>query len=141
MATLRQKKVAKLIVEGLSQDKTSTGKELLASVGYGAALQDQPGRVLRSEGVQEELKNYGFDTEIAKSVVAEILIAGENDMVKLKAADMIFKVNDVYAAEKRVTLNIDMEDTEVIRDLAQTLNAIHGGTNLSGDGVTSSPLG
>lgn len=141
MATLKQKKVAKLIVETLSQEKPTTGKAMLESVGYGSALQDQPGRVLRSEGVLSELKAYGFDPEIAKGVVADILLGGENDTVKLKAADIIFKVNGSYAAEKHLNVNVDLEATEEIKKLAETLNAIHGGTSISSDGTTSRPLG
>lgn len=108
MATLRQKKVAKAVVESLSHAKP-TGQKVLESAGYGKSLQNHPKRVLESEGVQEELISYGFSSEAAKQVVAEILIGGENDMVKLKAADMIFKVNSDYAAEKHVNLNVNVE--------------------------------
>lgn len=108
MATTKQKKVAKLIVENLKVDKPLTGGEIVESSGYGTSMKLYPGRILESEGVQEELKNYGFDPEKAKEVVAEILIAGENDTVKLKAADMIFKVHSTYAPEKSVSLNMNV---------------------------------
>lgn len=112
MTTLRQKRVAKAVVDNLTLDKPQTAGEVLKSVGYGTGLQNQPKRVLQSEGVQEELKNYGFDPERAKEVVAEILLAGENDMVKLKAADMIFKVHSTYAPEKSVSLNLNVSGND-----------------------------
>lgn len=107
MATTKQKKVAKLIIENLELDKPLTSGQMLEKVGYSKGIAESPSRVMQSEGVQEELKNYGFDSEIAKGVVAEILMAGENDSVKLKAADMIFKVHSTYAPEKSVNLNIN----------------------------------
>lgn len=119
MATLRQKKVAKVIIESVSHAKATTAKEVLRSVGYGTGLQNQPNRVFQSEGVQQELKAYGFDSDKAKEVVAEILLAGENDAVKLKAADMIFKVNSDYAAEKHVNVNIDTTPNEIALHAAE----------------------
>lgn len=114
MSTLRQKKVAKAVVESLSQEKP-TAQKVLESAGYGTSLQNHPKRVLESQGVREELISLGFNSEAAKLVVAEILIAGENDSVKLKAADMIFKVNSDYAPEKHVNVNYDvLENKEAI---------------------------
>lgn len=113
MATIRQKKLAKAVVQNLQAKDPLNKQELVASVGYTPASADKKAtEILESKGVQDELRAYGFDTDKAKEVVAEILIAGENDAVKLKAADMIFKVNDVYAAEKRVNLNIGYEHTK-----------------------------
>lgn len=120
MATLRQRKVAKAIVKNLESNTHQSAGEVLKSVGYGTGLQNQPKRVLQSEGVLEELKNYGFNEDTAKGVVSEILISGENDTVKLKAADMVFKVNGTYAAEKHITLNID-ESTERTRELGNRI--------------------
>lgn len=100
------------MVDNLSLDKPKTAGEVLKSVGYGTGLQNQPKRVLQSEGVQEELKNYGFDPEEAKRIVGEILVGGENDTVKLKAADMIFKVHSTYAPEKSLNVNVHMSGNE-----------------------------
>lgn len=108
MPTLRQKKVAKKIVENLQSSEQISAGELLKNEGYGKSLQNHPKRVLESEGVQEELREtYGFDPERAKKVVGQILEEGENDNVKLKAAEMIFKVHGIFAAEKHVNVNID----------------------------------
>lgn len=108
MPTLKQKKVAKKLVESLSHAKPPTGGEIVESSGYGPSMKKNPQVVLNSDGVKEELITvYGFNTEKAKEVVAEILIGGENDTVKLKAADMIFKVNSDYAPEKHLNVNVD----------------------------------
>lgn len=131
MATLRQKRVAKAIVDNLKVDKPRSAGAVLKSVGYGTGLQNQPKRVLQSEGVQEELKNYGFDPETAKEVVAEILIGGENDTVKLKAADMIFKVHSTYAPEKHISVNFNQENTKLdslIDEIEQRLDEPKGTT-------------
>lgn len=123
MSTLRQKKVAKAVVESLSQEKP-TAQKVLESAGYGTSLQNHPKRVLESAGVIEELKILGFDTDTAKGVVAEILIAGENDSVKLKAADMVFKVQGEYAPERHVNLNLDADLTTREQELGQTLREL-----------------
>ena len=124
MATTKQKKVAQLIVENLEMDKPLNGGQMLEKVGYSPGIVENPSRVIESEGVQQELKHLGFDPETAKGVVAEILVAGENDAVKLKAADMIFKVHSTYAPEKVVNLNINTEPSDRIKALAERLKQL-----------------
>lgn len=110
MATIRQKKLAEAIVENLSQAKPKNKKELLVSSGYSKNTSESSANdIIEQKGVQEELKILGFSSEKAKEVVAEILEFGENDGVKLKAADMIFKVNSDYAAEKHMNVNVDFK--------------------------------
>lgn len=121
MTTLRQKRVAKLVIENLELEKPLTGGQILEKTGYAPGVIKNPSDILESKGVLHELSNYGFNTETAKGVVSEILVAGENDTVKLKAADMIFKVHGSYAAEKHVTLNIDAESTEHTRELGNRI--------------------
>lgn len=85
-------------------------------------MRKNPQVVLESDGVKEELiETYGFDPEIAKQVVGQILVNGENDTVKLNAADKIFKVHGSYAAEKRVNINLDGELTEREQELTRKL--------------------
>ena len=111
MATVRQKKVARKIIENAKLDKPKSTGEVLKSVGYGTGLQNQPKRVLESEGVREELINLGFDEDSAKHVVTEILTKGKEEN-RLKASDMIFKVQGSYAPEKKVNLNANLEIKE-----------------------------
>lgn len=120
MPTIRQKKLARAVVDNLSQEKPLNKQELVASVGYTLASADKKAtEILESKGVQEELKAFGFNSDKAKEVVAEILLGGENDTVRLKAADMIFKVNSDYAPEKHVTLNVNTTGNEQALVLAE----------------------
>jgi len=102
MATQRQKKVAKLIVENASLDKPLNGGEILENVGYSDGIQRYPKIVMESEGVQDELEILGFTEANAKTVVASILLNDEADNnSRLKAADQVFKVVGSYAPEKK----------------------------------------
>jgi len=126
MSTIRQKKLAHSIVENLQVNKPLNKQELVASVGYSDASADKKAtEILESKGVQQELKKLGFDPETARKVVGQILLEGENDNVKLKAADMIFKVHGEYAPEKHVNLNMDVEPSEKIKEAAKLLNELH----------------
>lgn len=123
MSTLKQKKVAKTVAESLSHAKPLTGGEIVESSGYGPSMKKNPQVVLRSKGVQEELMVLGFNSDTAKGVVAEILVGGDNDMVRLTAAREVFKVNGDYAPEKHITLNID-ESTQRTKELAHRLEGL-----------------
>lgn len=110
MATMRQKKLARAVVESLTVKPTPTKQELVENAGYSHLTADRASKnILESKGVKESLVAFGFNEDRAKAVVGEILEAGENDTVKLKAADMIFKVHGTYAPEKAITLNINEE--------------------------------
>lgn len=140
MTTTKQKKLAHEIVKNASKEKPDTAGSLLEKVGYAEGLVKQPGRVIEAPGVQEELARLGFDPVAAKSVVAEILYAGDNDASRLKAADMIFKVHGTYAAEKHISLNVEVETSEKIKDAATKLNELFGGRSLTGDGIGADPV-
>lgn len=104
MATLRQKKLAKAIVENAQSTETKTAGQLLVSVGYPeSTATTYPGAVIEQKGVQEELENLGFDAESAKKVVKSILAKGKEEN-RLKAADMIFKVTGDYAPDKHLVV-------------------------------------
>lgn len=133
MATLRQKKLAKNIVDNLSQEKPLNKKELVVSAGYSVMSAESSAHlIIDQKGVQEELKNFGFDPEKAKEVVAQILTGGENDTVKLRAADMIFKVHSTYAPERSVSLSIsqnnDAKLDEIIAQIEARLDEPQGTT-------------
>ena len=114
MGTVRQKKVAKLIVENATLDIPLNGAQIVEKSGYAEIMKKNPKNVIDTEGVQEELAIIGFDEDSAKKVVSTILHGEEtanND--KLKAADMIFKVTGGYAPEKRISANIN---TTIVSD-------------------------
>lgn len=123
MPTIKQKRVAKLIIENQTLDKPKTDIEILKSSNYSTTTAETKStKIINSEGVKEALNDYGFNEDNAKSVVASILNDETKDAnARLKASDMVFKVHGTYAPEKRVTANIDLtpnnnKDTE---DLAQ----------------------
>jgi hypothetical protein len=102
MATERQKKVAKLIVENVSLDDPLNAGEIVEKSRYSRSMVIKPGVVIESQGVQEELEELGFTEENAKRVVKEIMLNGDIDpSARLKATDQVFKVKGSYAPEKR----------------------------------------
>lgn len=117
MATLKQRKVARVIIDTLKQDSPMTGGQVLEKVGYSKNLQKQSGRVIQSVGVKEELAYLGFTTEGADSVVEKILYKGKRDENKLKAADMVYKRFGSYkdteqGAGKTLIIQITSESAE-----------------------------
>lgn len=126
-ATQKQKRAARLVVENLQASQPLTGGEIVANSGFGPSMKKNPQVVLKSKGVQEELAILGFDPDTAMRVVGQILVEGENEGFKLKAADMIFKVHGTYAAEKHVNLNVDVkEPSDRIKELAEKMRKAQG---------------
>lgn len=117
MATILQKNLADNVVKNIKRKKPLNKKELVASSGYGkVTAQKHATEVLEQKGVLEELAILGFNVESAKKVVGQILLTGENDNVKLKASEMIFKVHGTFAPEKSVNLNVDITgDSEALK--------------------------
>ena len=115
MPTQKQKKIAKLIIENAKLDNPLNGGEMLEKVSYSEGIQKQPGRVLESDGVKEELENLGFSEEGAKKVVSKILYTGKEEN-RIKAAQEVFKVNGSYAPEKHIDLEIEVKiNTETLK--------------------------
>lgn len=116
MATIRQKRVAKAIVENSIADKPITDIEILKSSNYSVSTSETKStKIINSEGVQEELKVLGFTEENAMTVVSEIMLNPKaQDNNRINAAKEVFKVQGSYAPEKKVTLDvhIDVEDEE-----------------------------
>jgi len=120
MPTVKQRKLAKVIIENSTLDKPENAGQMLEKVGYSKHLVKQPSRVINTEGVQEALEEYGFTIENAKMVVSEIMLNPNIDpSARLKATDQVFKVKDGYAATKSVNINIGLskEDQERLNAL------------------------
>lgn len=100
MSTIKQKRVAKAIIENLELDNPQTGGEIVENSGYGKSMRLFPGRILESIGVKEELKRLGFSIEAADQVVWELLHKGRKEETKLKAAQEIYKRMGGYAPDK-----------------------------------------
>ena len=109
MPTLRQRQLAKKIVEASTKYPLPTAGEIMVSAGYSLKTSlASPGRQIALKGTQEALEEFGFDEESAKRVVQRILHKGKSERNQLSAADMIFKVQGSYAAQKTVNLNLNV---------------------------------
>jgi hypothetical protein len=108
MATLRQAKLAKAIVENSKRDKPLNKKELLVSVGYAPSTADvKQGEIMEQKGVKEELEVLGFTEHAAMKVVDEIMNDKNVDpSARLKATDQVFKVRGTYAPEKSIVATV-----------------------------------
>lgn len=104
MATQRQKKLAQAIIRNTqTADPLNTG-QMLESVGYAKSVAlHKPKEIIEQKGVQDELKNLGFDIDSAKRVVTHILQKGKEEN-RLRAAQEIFKVSGEYAPEKHLVV-------------------------------------
>jgi hypothetical protein len=101
-ATVKQKRIAELIIANSMLDKPLNGGQMLEKVGYSKGLQKYPSRILESEGVQQELEVAGFTERNAKQVVVEIMQNKEADnSSRLKATDQVFKVFGAYENENK----------------------------------------
>ena len=108
MATIRQERVAQLIIENAKLDNPLNGGAMLEKVRYGK-ISKQPSRILKSKGVKEVLKKSGFTEDNAKNVVQKIMLDEDIEPnARLKATDQVFKVEGSYAPEKSVNLNIEV---------------------------------
>jgi len=113
MATVRQKNLAKLIVENSKVDKPLNKGQMLEKVGYSKSMaKAKAGEILDSDGVKEELEVLGFTEAAAMKVVDEIMHNPDVDpSARLKATDQVFKVRGTYAPEKKLvaTINVNNE--------------------------------
>lgn len=112
MATTRQKKLARAIIENASREKPLTKQELVVSSGYTPVqAKAKMHEITESKGVKDELKALGFTEENAMKVVTEIMLntKAKHDH-RLKATDQVFKVHGTYAPTKSIVANLDVED-------------------------------
>lgn len=112
MATVRQKKLARLIVENATLDKPLNKKQLVVSSGYTAVQAEAKQKeITESKGVKAELEILGFTEHAAMKVVDEIMNDKNVDpSARLKATDQVFKVRGTYAPEKSIVANIQVNE-------------------------------
>ncbi|MEK7610532.1 MAG: hypothetical protein AAB468_02175 [Patescibacteria group bacterium] len=97
MATIRQKRLAEVIIKNSTFGKLLNAGEMLENAGYRPSSVNYPKRVIQSIGVQKVLHDYGFNEDNAKKVVASVLLDKNCDPnTRLRAADLIFKICDSY---------------------------------------------
>lgn len=113
MPTIKQKRVAKLIIENSKLDNPLNKGEIVEKSRYSQSMVIKPSLVLESEGVKQALADYGFSEDNAKMVVAEILLDKEKDAnARLKASDQVFKVQGSYAPDKNINMNLNINTVD-----------------------------
>lgn len=112
MPTIKQKRLAKVIVQNAASNKPKTAGEMLVEVGYSKSMSTaKPKDVLESVGVQEALEELGFTEENAMRVVGQIMLDDKKDAnSRLKATDQVFKVKGSYAPERHVNVNVNVSE-------------------------------
>ncbi len=119
MPTVKQRRVAKLIIENTTLDKPLNGGEIVENSGYGKKMKLYPKRVIETKGVEEELKSLGFTEENAKSVVTEIMLnPKEKSDTRLKATDQVFKVHGSYD-EKDVSFTQNIINNKIVSSMSE----------------------
>lgn len=80
--TPRQRAAAKAAIKNSLLDKPKGDGEVLKSVGYGTGLQEQPNRVLQSEGFKMALAEFGLTEELITTALVEDIKAKPKQRVK-----------------------------------------------------------
>jgi hypothetical protein len=144
MARIRQKLVARDIVEKTKNGEAIVMKEILAKRGYSKSVQKNPEQVLESIGVKQELSNLGFTVEGADGVVENILYNGKSEKTQLTAANLVYERLGAKAPDKSINVNVSVLDDQAISDIADKLNKeminVYQGTSISGNGEISSVM-
>ena len=95
MPTLRQKALAKKVLENPQLMKEGSKGELVESVGYSKPIAEHPKRVLESKGFKEELAKYGLTEKlITTSLVSDIENKPKNRLGEMRLGAEILKMND-----------------------------------------------
>lgn len=109
MATIKQKRVAKLIIENATLDEPLNSGQIVEKSRYSKSMVIKPGVVINTQGVQDALEEYGFTEDNAKKVVSEILLdPKQRPDTRINAAKEVFKVRGSYAPEKSQALNVNI---------------------------------
>lgn len=133
MPTIKQKRAAKLVIENETIDKPLTGGQIVENSGYGVSMKKNPQVVLNSEGVKEAIKSFAdrIDDDKIEKVLNEGLEANKiisanitygdadektNDFIEVpdhavrhKFFDSAVKIKGLYAPDKSVNVNIDID--------------------------------
>lgn len=141
MPTIRQRKLAKAVIENLEKKDSLNLQELLVSIGYAESTAKHEGTFILNEvGTIKALAELGFTADNAKGVVASILLdKRKKDDTRLKAAEQIFKVTGAYAPEKSININLnsipigDQTDSK-IEELFNAKDSIRKDTDVERDG-------
>ena len=105
MSTLRQKKLAKMVLENPKLMEDGKKGKLVAMGGYNESIVRHPERVLGSKGFNQELEKYGLTDElITTSLVSDIKAKPKKRLGELNlAAEMKGLKARPYETKDRAT--------------------------------------
>ena len=137
MATIKQKKAAKALV-GNGGNVT----QAMLEAEYSPNTANTPQKLTESEGFKEiwnELIPKRLVVKVHKQLLEKKEIirhfnhdTGEYEMQKgeqphsdtVKAVDMAYKIDDAYAPEKHMNVNVELKANPIIEELAEKLNEL-----------------
>ena len=112
MPTLRQRKVAKLIIENATLDKPLNGGQIVEKGRYSKSMVIKPSKVLESKGVKDALAEYGLTEElITSSLVSDIENKPKNRLGELRLGAEILKMNEREGGENKTLVLVVTSET------------------------------
>jgi hypothetical protein len=127
MATVKQKKAAKALV-GNGGNVT----QAMLDAGYSPATANTPQKLTESEGfkeVWEELIPKRLIIETHKRILKKTDKDGQPHTDAAKGVDMAYKIDGAYAPDKHLNVNVEVEPSPEIRELAKKLNDVYRGND------------
>ena len=114
MSTIKQKRVAKLLIDAAAMDNPPTKGQILESAGYGKGVAKTPDRVLEAQGVKDALAEYGLTEElITTALVADIYNKENNRLGELKlGAEILGMTKREDSGNKTLIINVTSETAE-----------------------------
>lgn len=87
---------------------------------------------MSDEEIKGHVEGSGLTlVNVRESMVGKMAFYTRPDTAALKAAlDMGYKLKGSYAAEKTVNMNVEVESTDMIKELTNKINEIHRGTEI-----------
>ena len=126
MPTLKQKKVAKAVVEQVMAEKGSKVKNIgtiVKEAGYSEVCAKSPTKVTKTAGFKELMEQYLPDEQLA-IIHNKHLHNEERPDISIKALDMAYKLKGKNAPEKKliVNANVDLKNNPKVQEMIDRQN-------------------
>lgn len=122
MPTIKQKKAAKALV-GNGGNVT----QAMLEANYSPATANTPQKLTESEGFKEIWEEL-IPKELVVKTHRRILLKNDKDgqphSDAVRGVDMAYKVEDAYAPEKHMNVNVEVKANPIVEELAEKLNGI-----------------
>lgn len=97
MATIKQRKAAKLIAENIQSVDPKTMGEILREAGYSQVSSEQPSHIINSKTFKDELEKAGISDEVLSNVLKEGLSATRAVVMGAKSEESFVDIQPDYA--------------------------------------------